>query len=66
MIRLSLSKYLDPRINGRKLTIACPREFNELVNMTAQELEAWLKEEQSEGAGWSKGDDSGETIGHER
>ena len=46
--------------------IACSREFNELVNMTAQELEAWLKEEQSEGAGWSKGDDSGETIGHER
>ena len=34
--------------------------------MTAQELEAWLKEEQSEGAGWSKGDESGETIGHER
>ncbi|ERF70153.1 hypothetical protein EPUS_00340 [Endocarpon pusillum Z07020] len=40
-------------------------EFNELVNMTADELEAWLKEEQSESSGWSKSDGSGETIGHE-
>lgn len=34
--------------------------------MTPQELEVWLKEEQSQGAGWSKGDGSDETIGHER
>ena len=42
------------------------REFNELVNMTAGELEDWLKEEQSAGSGWDKGDGSGETVGHER
>ncbi len=42
------------------------REFNELVNMTADELEKWLKEEQSETSGWSRDDGSGETIGHER
>ncbi|KAK3178879.1 hypothetical protein OEA41_001016 [Lepraria neglecta] len=40
-------------------------EFNELVNMTAGELEEWLKQEQSESSGWEKGDGSGETIGHE-
>ncbi len=42
------------------------REFNELVNMSASELEDWLKEGASESAGWSKSDGSGETIGHER
>ena len=42
------------------------REFNELVNMTADELESWLKEEQSQASGWAKGDGSGETVGHER
>lgn len=41
-------------------------EFNELVNMTAGELEEWVKEEQSENSGWDKGDGSGETVGHER
>ncbi|KAL8776529.1 MAG: hypothetical protein Q9213_008237 [Squamulea squamosa] len=40
------------------------REFNELVNMSSSELEAWLKEEQSQSSGWSK-DDGSETIGHE-
>ena len=40
-------------------------EFNELVNMTASELESWLKEESSQSSGWSKDDGSGETIGHE-
>lgn len=40
-------------------------EFDELVNMTADELESWLKEEQSQESGWSKDDESGETIGHE-
>ncbi|KAJ5123586.1 hypothetical protein N7448_009683 [Penicillium atrosanguineum] len=38
-------------------------EFNELVNMTPNELRAWLKEEQSQSSGW--GAESGETIGHE-
>ncbi|KAJ5240886.1 uncharacterized protein N7469_002477 [Penicillium citrinum] len=38
-------------------------EFNELVNMTANELRDWLKEEQSQESGWQG--DSGETIGHE-
>ncbi|RDW87512.1 hypothetical protein BP5796_03206 [Coleophoma crateriformis] len=33
--------------------------------MSADELEAWLKEEQSQSSGWSKDDGSGETIGHE-
>lgn len=42
------------------------REFNEIVNMSASNLESWLKEESSEGAGWSKEDGSGETVGHER
>lgn len=41
-------------------------EFNELVNMTAEELESWLKEEPSQGSGWSKDDGSGETVGHDR
>ena len=41
------------------------REFNELVNMSASELEAWLKGKESESSGWSKDDGSGETIGHE-
>ena len=34
--------------------------------MTVEELEAWLKEEQSQSSGWSKDDGSGETVGHER
>lgn len=34
--------------------------------MTAEELEAWLKEEQSQSSGWGKGDGSDETVGHER
>ncbi|KAJ5156355.1 hypothetical protein N7492_009158 [Penicillium capsulatum] len=38
-------------------------EFNDIVNMTPNELRAWLKEEQSISSGWSK--ESGETIGHE-
>ena len=41
-------------------------EFNEIVNMSADELEDWLKVEQSQESGWSKSDGSGETIGHER
>jgi hypothetical protein len=42
------------------------REFNELVNMGPDELKEWLGGEDSAGAGWSKDDGSGETIGHER
>ncbi|PWN30705.1 hypothetical protein BDZ90DRAFT_229709 [Jaminaea rosea] len=38
-------------------------EFNELVNMSASELEKWLKTESSESAGW--GGESGETVGHD-
>lgn len=34
--------------------------------MTAGELQDWLGSEESVGAGWSKDDGSGETIGHER
>ena len=41
------------------------REFNELVNMSAKELQDWLGQEESAGAGWSKDDGSGETIGHD-
>lgn len=33
------------------------------MNMSVSELEAWLKEESSESAGW--GGESGETVGHE-
>jgi hypothetical protein len=41
------------------------REFNDLVNMSASELQDWLGSEESVGAGWSKDDGSGETIGHD-
>lgn len=34
--------------------------------MTADELEAWLQEEQSQSSGWAKDDGSGESVGHER
>ncbi|KAI0451446.1 hypothetical protein F5B21DRAFT_527975 [Xylaria acuta] len=33
--------------------------------MSAPDLEAWLEGEPSQSAGWGKGDESGETIGHE-
>ena len=36
--------------------------FNEQVNMTADELEAWLADPQSEKAGTGVGHDSGERI----
>ncbi|KAG8412616.1 hypothetical protein J3459_015833 [Metarhizium acridum] len=42
------------------------REFNELVNMSAAELEKWLKSGDSQAAGWSKEDDGGgESVGHD-
>uniref|UniRef100_A0A0B7JNK6 Hypervirulence associated protein TUDOR domain-containing protein n=1 Tax=Bionectria ochroleuca TaxID=29856 RepID=A0A0B7JNK6_BIOOC len=37
------------------------QEFNELVNMTASELEKWLKSGDSNSAGWPKEDTSGES-----
>lgn len=43
-----------------------PREFNELVNMTADELKEWLGSQESESAGWTNSSSSnGETVGHE-
>ncbi|KAI7550573.1 hypothetical protein D0864_09902 [Hortaea werneckii] len=41
------------------------REFNDLVNMTANELKDWLQQSSSEEAGWRKDDGSGESVGHE-
>ncbi|KAH6896672.1 hypothetical protein B0T10DRAFT_602108 [Thelonectria olida] len=40
-------------------------EFNELVNMTASELERWLKSDDSNSAGWPKADGDGESVGHD-
>jgi hypothetical protein len=34
--------------------------------MTGAELKDWLAQSDSQDAGWSKDDGSGETIGHER
>lgn len=34
--------------------------------MNAEDLEEWLKSEDSTSSGWSKADGSGETVGHER
>lgn len=40
-------------------------EFNEYVNMTASELEKWLKSDDSNSAGWPKNEgDEGESVGH--
>jgi hypothetical protein len=41
------------------------KDFNKQVNLTANELEEWLKGDKSKKAGWSKNDGSGEAIGHE-
>ncbi|KAF5862578.1 hypothetical protein ETB97_011482 [Aspergillus alliaceus] len=38
-------------------------EFNDMVNMTPNELHDWLKDEQSQSSGWTGS--SGETIGHQ-
>ncbi|KAN0064106.1 hypothetical protein ACQY0O_003270 [Thecaphora frezii] len=40
------------------------KEFNELVNMTADELEKWLKSKDSTESGWTGGQ-GGETVGHD-
>lgn len=41
------------------------REFNDIANMTASELEQWLKSDDSRSAGWPKDDASGESVGHD-
>merc|ERR1712054_483736 len=42
------------------------KEFNEIVNMTASELEKWLKSDDSRSAGWPKGEgEDGESVGHD-
>ncbi|KAK5662969.1 hypothetical protein OQA88_6381 [Cercophora sp. LCS_1] len=41
------------------------KEFNELFNMTSDELEDWLETSASTGSGWTKDDGSGESVGHE-
>ncbi|KAK8038870.1 hypothetical protein PG993_007281 [Apiospora rasikravindrae] len=58
-----LERHLQDRYTSLKWND--PREFNELVNMSASDLEGWLKGESSESAGWAKDDGSGETVGHE-
>lgn len=40
------------------------KEFNELVNMTADELDKWLKSDDSTSSGWTNGQ-GGETVGHD-
>ncbi|OHE97711.1 DNA-binding protein [Colletotrichum orchidophilum] len=42
-------------------------EFNEYVNMTAEDLESWLKSDDSNSAGWPKDDaeGGGESVGHD-
>ncbi|KAK1974698.1 hypothetical protein LZ30DRAFT_394382 [Colletotrichum cereale] len=51
-------------VKGREEVVS---EFNEYVNMTADELESWLKSDNSNSAGWPKdeGDGEGETVGHD-
>lgn len=40
-------------------------DFNEAVNMTANQLEAWLKTEESRDVGQKAGGESSESTGHE-
>lgn len=40
-------------------------EFNEYVNMTASELEKWLKSEESSEAGWRKDGGDGKSVGQD-
>lgn len=37
------------------------QEFNKIVNMTVEELESFLKTEESQNAGWGEGEES---VGH--
>jgi hypothetical protein len=52
--------------NAHPILTSSYREFNELVNMNADELKEWLKGDDSSSSGWQRDDNSGETIGHER
>ncbi|TWR29493.1 DUF3140 domain-containing protein [Mucilaginibacter pallidiroseus] len=38
------------------------KEFKDTVNMTASQLEKWLKTDESKAVGWDSGD--GESVGH--
>jgi hypothetical protein len=62
---MSLSEQLGNCV-ARLVQANGSRDFNNTVNMTADELEQWLKEPGSQESGWSKDDGSGESIGHER
>ena len=55
-----------PQLIQHLPTDKASREWNDIVNMSAKELKDWLQQEESEDAGWSKDDGSGETVGHER
>lgn len=59
-----MSIYPMPLRLRLELTVAS--DFNKTVNMTADELEEWLKGSGSRESGWAKEDGSGESIGHER
>ena len=39
-------------------------DWNKQINVTAEELDKWLKSPKSKKAGWSKEDGSGESVGH--
>lgn len=41
------------------------KEFNQYVNMTASELETWLKADQSHEAGWPKDEGDSESVGRD-
>lgn len=62
--KLTLQDTIDPtaKMKGKDQVI---QEFNELVNMSASELERWLKSDDSNSAGWPKEDENGETVGHD-
>ncbi|KAH8435211.1 DUF3140 domain-containing protein [Aspergillus melleus] len=60
--RLEQVTHIRSRMVKAKETVI--DEFNDIVNMTPNELRDWLKEEQSQESGWTN-DGSGETVGHE-
>lgn len=41
------------------------KEFNEIVNMTVDELKSWIENEGSKSAGWTGDSNGGETVGHD-
>lgn len=40
-------------------------DFRSYVNMTAGELKEWLKTDDSNNAGWTNGNEGGESVGHD-